>query len=393
MRSRIVFFALLVLALFILIGRSNSAVQELLLDTVTPLKQNYKHLVRAVKDRGETYIFQKEAIKKLTEENKRLRTFLLNQTHYLQQVSDLFRALPSLEKLPHHSIELVDTVSYTRLNSFNEVQLTRPEKAELEPGRLYGLIQNDVVGGTAVLRGKHLYGYLTSNPRCRFSVFIGPKRAPGVAEGVDKTTMRVRFIPKWSKIDVGDKVETSGLDGIFFANVPVGYVKEVKIEDSYKTAYIQTYNDTLHPDYFFLVTDASPYLTSTYDKESTQFDGTAAAVASDERNITLSSVPETVQTQDEEIDPSLFEIPKEQVAPKPPVVLPHPKVQHKQKPKSKPKPKKHSRKKSKKQHQIPQPHTSAPPVEATTPPPPAEAPAKPVRKRPSPMDILNGRRH
>jgi rod shape-determining protein MreC len=389
MRSRIVFFALLVLALFILIGRSNSAVQELLLDTVTPLKQNYKHLVRAVKDRGETYIFQKEAIKKLTEENKRLRTFLLNQTHYLQQVSDLFRALPSLEKLPHHSIELVDTVSYTRLNSFNEVQLTRPEKAKLEPGRLYGLIQNDVVGGTAVLRGKHLYGYLTSNPRCRFSVFIGPKRAPGVAEGIDKTTMRVRFIPKWSKIDVGDKVETSGLDGIFFANVPVGYVKEVKIEDSYKTAYIQTYNDTLHPDYFFLVTDASPYLTSTYDKESTQFNDTAteAAAPADERNITLSSVPETVQTQDEEIDPSLFEIPKEQAAPKPPVVLPHPKVTSKSKPKAKKQPKK----KPKKTRMPPKPRTQTPPEETT--PPSAKAPAKPVRKRPSPMDILNGRRN
>jgi len=387
MRSRIVFFALLVLALFILISRSNSTVQELLLDTVTPLKQNYKHLVRAVKDRGETYIFQKETIEKLTEENKRLRTFLLNQTHYLQQVSDLFRALPSLEKLPHRSIELVDTVSYTRLNSFNEVQLTRPEKAELEPGRLYGLIQNDVVGGTAILRGKHLYGYLTSNPRCRFSVFIGPKRAPGVAEGVDKTTMRVRFIPKWSKIDVGDKVETSGLDGIFFANVPVGYVKEVKIEDSYKTAYIQTYNDTLHPDYFFLVTDASPYLTSTYDKESTQFDDTAteAAAPADERNITLSSVPETVQTQDEEIDPSLFEIPKEQVTPKPPVVLPHPKVPQK------PKAKKQLKKKPKKPRTPPKPHTQTPPEEIT--PPPAEAPAKPVRKRPSPMDILNGRRN
>jgi len=381
MRSRIVFFVLLVLALFILIGRSNSTVQELLLDTVTPLKQNYKHFTRALKDRGETYIFQKETIEKLTAENKRLRTFLLNQTHYLQQVSDLFRTLPSLEKLPHHSIELVDTVSYTRLNSFNEVQLTRPEKAQLRPGRLYGLIQNDVVGGTAVMRGNHLYGYLTSNPRCRFSVFIGPRRAPGVAEGLDKTTMRVRFIPKWSKVKVGDKVETSGLDGIFFANVPVGYVKEVKIEDSYKTAYIQTYNDTLHPDFFFLVTDASPYLASSYDKNTTRFGGTRER---DERNITLSSVPETVQTQEDEIDPSLFEIPKENVAPKPPVVLPHPKPVQK-----KTKPKKRIKKPVKKPRPTPRPRTEELPVETT--PPPAQTPPPPVKKRPSPMDIINGR--
>jgi len=386
MRSRIVFFVLLVLALFILIGRSNSTIQELLLDTVTPLKQNYKHFTRALKDRGETYIFQKETIQKLTAENKRLRTFLLNQTHYLQQVSDLFRALPSLEKLPHHSIELVDTVSYTRLNSFNEVQLTRPEKAKLKPGHLYGLIQNDVVGGTAVMRGNHLYGYLTSNPRCRFSVFIGPKRAPGVAEGVDKTTMRVRFIPKWSKVKVGDKVETSGLDGIFFANVPVGYVKEVKIENSYKTAYIQTYNDTLHPDFFFLVTDASPYLVSTYDKNTTHFGTqTEEERTVDERNITLSSVPETVQTQDDEIDPSLFEIPKENMTPKPPVVLPHPKPIQK-----KAKAKKQVKQKVKKTRQPPRQKVEKEPVIENT-PPPEEASPPPKKKRPSPMDIINGR--
>jgi rod shape-determining protein MreC len=376
MRSRIVFFSLLLLALFILVARSNSALQESLLDAVTPLKQNYQHLVRALQDRGQTYIFQKETIEKLTKENKTLRTYLLEQTHYLRQVSDLFSKLPSLEKLPHRNIDLVDTVSYTHLNNFSEVQLTLPKKAKLHPDRIYGLIQDSVVGGTAVVRGEHLFGYLTSNPRCRFGVFIGPKRAPGVAEGLDKTTMKVRFIPKWSKIEVGDRVETSGLDGIFFANVPVGTVKEVKIEDSYKTAYIQTYSDTLHPNYFFLVTDTRPYLIDSYDANTTRFTSPEATQTLSETNTTLSSVPETVQTQDDTLDPSLFEIPKEPTPPKPPVVLPHPKP----KPKAKPRPKPRTKPK-------PTPPPQAP-IEEQTPPTPPQ-PSKP--KRPSPMDILNGR--
>jgi len=387
MKSRLLFVLLLFVALFILLSRSNHAVQDFILDVISPVKQGYKKLTHSVEDRGKSYLFQKENIQRLTKENKTLRKYLLDQTHYLEQVSPLFKALPSLEKLPHRSIELVDTVSYVRLNSFNEVLLARSSKARLQEGRVYGLIQNDVVGGTAVLRGQHLYGYLTSNPRCRFGVFVGPKRAPGIAEGVDKETMAVKFIPKWYKIKPGDKVETSGLDGVFFSNVPVGIVKEVKIEDSFKTVYITSYSDSLHPSYFFLITDPRPYLISTYDQNTSQLGNEATQMATVplDHNQTISSIPQTIQTQDNEVDLSVFEIPKESIAPKPPVVLHHPK---KRAPKTK-----HASPKQKKapssQHAESKPRTppsaSRPKVE------PQKHPPKPQPKRKSAMDILNGR--
>lgn len=385
MKSRILFLLLLFVALFILITRSNHSIQDTILTVVTPIKQTYRSLTQSVKDRGKSYIFQKENIQKLTRENKKLRKYLLDQTHYLQQVSTLYKKIPSLEKLPHHSMELVDTISYIRLNSFNEIMLTRPKKAKLEENHLYGLIQNEVVGGTAVRRGDHLYGYLTSNPRCRFGVFVGKSRSPGIAEGLDKETMVVKFIPKWAKVDVGDKVETSGLDGIFFANVPVGTVKKVAIESSYKSAYIKTYNDTLHPDYFFLITDPAPYLASDYDRDHTHLNTNATPVevtisrAPDAKKI--SSIPEAVQTQDNVVDPTEFEIPQESETrplPKPPVVLHHPKPKS-PKHKHKPKPKK------------PVTTPLAPEV-SPAPDIPASAPTpKSKPKRKSAMDILNGR--
>ena len=377
MKSRILFFLLLFVVLFILMTRSNHSIQDTILNVISPIKQTYRNLTQSVKDRGKSYIFQKENIQKLTKENKVLRKYLLDQTHYLQQVSTLYKKIPSLEKLPHHSMELVNTISYIRLNSFNEVMLTRPKKSQLKENHLYGLIQNEVVGGTAILRGDHLYGYLSSNPRCRFGVFVGKDRSPGIAEGVDKETMVVKFIPKWAKVDVGDKVETSGLDGLFFANVPVGTVKKVKIESSYKTAYIKTYNDTLHPNYFFLIADPTPYLASTYDKDQAQLDTNTTPVKreNDQAMIEekISSIPEAVQTQDNVVDPTEFEIPQEseiRPLPKPPVVLHHPKPK---KPKPKPKPKK------------PENTNPTPEVSATP------ATPKPKPKRKSAMDILNGR--
>ncbi len=389
MKSRILFVLLLFLALFVLVTRSNHTVQDTLLNLIAPVKQTYKSLTQSVKDRGNSYLFQKESIQKLTKENKVLRKYLLDQTHYLQQVASLYKKIPSLEKLPHHSIELVDTISYIRLNSFNEILLTRPVKANLENGRLYGLIQNDVVGGTAVMRGDHLYGYLTSNARCRFGVFVGKNRSPGIAEGVDKDTMVIKFIPKWAKIEIGDKVETSGLDGVFFANVPVGVVQKVRIENSYKSAYIKTYNDTLHPDYFFLITDPRPYLASEYDKDETHFDTNLT-----EQNRSdapppaakISSIPEAVQTRDNSVDPAELEIPKEKEAvilPKPPVVLHHPKTR---------------KKKTKKRAPAPSadPASESRDVPAQSKPEAAEEPTPAIpkpktKKRPSAMDIINGK--
>ena len=373
MKSRILFFLLLFVVLFVLITRSNHSIQDAILNVITPIKQTYRNMTQSVKDRGKSYIFQKENIEKLTKENKVLRKYLLDQTHYLQQVSTLYKKIPSLEKLPHRSMELVNTISYIRLNSFNEIMLTRPKKAQLKENHLYGLIQNEVVGGTAILRGDHLYGYLTSNARCRLGVFVGKDRSPGIAEGVDKETMVVKFIPKWAKVDVGDKVETSGLDGLFFANVPVGTVKKVKIESSYKTAYITTYNDTLHPDYFFLIADPTPYLASVYDKDHTQLDTNATPRERADNHAKteekISSIPEAVQTQDNVVDPTEFEIPQESEVrplPKLPVVLHHPKPK-------KPKPKKPE-------------NTNPTPEVPTTPVAP-----KPKPKRKSAMDILNGR--
>ncbi len=379
MKSRIVFLLVLVLVLFILITRSNHTIQDTILHFITPIKQDYKSLTRSVKDRGQSYIFQKENIQRLTKDNKVLRKYLLEQTHYLQQVSKLYQKIPSLEKLPHRSIELVNTVSYIRLNSFNEIMLTRPGKAKLKEGKLYGLIQGDVVGGTAVLRGDHLYGYLSSNARCRFGVFIGKNRSPGIAEGVDSNTMVIKFIPKWAKVEVGTKVETSGLDGIFFANVPVGTVKDVKIENSYKTAYVKTYNDTLHPEYYFLITDPTPYLTASYDNNTTHFDEKFthqnAQAKEDLASREVSSIPEAVQTLESTVDPAEFEIPTETAAappPKPPVVLHHPK------------PKKRKRKPAK----VSAPPPNKPeqtPVDVVVPEP------KPKPKKRSAMDFINGR--
>ena len=371
MKSRVIFVLLLLVALFVIISQKNQTAHNAILKVINPIKQLYKQVTQEVEDRSKSYIFQKESIEKLTKENKVLKKYLLDQTLYLQQVNNLYKKLPSLEKLPYKSITLVDTISYVKLNSFDEILLTLPKKVTLQENKVYGLIQNNTVGGTAIVRGGNLYGYLSSNARCKFSVYVGENRTPGIVQGVDKESMLIKYIPKWANIKAGDQVETSGLDGIFFTNIPVGVVESVKVENSYKTAYIKSFADTLHPDFFFLITDTTPRLVSYYDQNSSFADNNYSHTKQDkkasEQNVT--SIPKTLQTKESEVDLSEFEIPKEQINVEPEI-----------KPESKIKPKRNRKKHL--NNRIQEPQRENPSVQISTPRPREE------KKRRNPLDIF-----
>jgi rod shape-determining protein MreC len=268
MKTRIIIIIILLAILAGLLTKNDKRIMDVLLGTINPIKQKYKNFTQNIEDKSQSYIFQKESIEKLSHENRILRKRLLEQTHYIKQVKDIYDVLPQLKLLPAHNISITETISYVKLNSFTQIILTKPK--EVHEGKLYGLIQGTVAAGVALVKNNQLYGYLTSDTKCRFSVFIGKKYAPGIAIGMSKNEMVVKFIPKWHKIAEGDKVITSGLDNIFFANVPVGIVSKVETQSAYKVAYITTYSDIFHPKTFFLINDAKPTLARDFDRFMTK---------------------------------------------------------------------------------------------------------------------------
>ena len=359
MKSRVLIVILVLLFFTIIFTRKDDRVTDSLLSIINPIKQIYSNITQEVEDKSQSYLHQKEHIQQLNKENKLLRKHLLEQKHYIQQVKDLYKKIPSLERTPPQSVELVQTISYVKLNSFSQIILTKPQNLEPQEGILFGLIQEDVVAGVAQIHNNNLYGSFTSNSKCRFSVFVGKKRAPGVAIGVNTQTMVVKFIPKWSDIKIGDEVITSGIDNIFFANIPVGVVKRVDVLSSYKVAYIQSYADILHPDYFYLITDASATFVSNYDSNQTtihKWEPQIRRVAHDlnhtkdanlsytslEKNM-ISSIPsllidepqKIMQTKDDEVNLTQLEVPVEPAVHKPQKAKPRPKPRPKPKPKPK----------------------------------------------------------
>lgn len=289
MKTRIIIVVLLLLMLTVLLSRNDDYISDSLLAVINPIKQSYKNFTQEVEDKSHSYIFQKESIEKLSRENRILRKRLLEQVHYIKQVKNIYEVLPDLSRLPIANISITETISYVKLNSFSQIILTKPKG--LQEDTLYGLMQGKVVAGTAKVHNNQLYGYLTSDKNCRFSVFIGKDKAPGIAIGREKNEMLIKFIPKWHKIHVGDPVITSGLDGIFFADIPLGVVKKIEVQSSYTVAYIKTYSDIFHPKTFFLINDAKATLAEGFDSNTSQISAQYSIPNTKTKEINISEIP------------------------------------------------------------------------------------------------------
>ncbi len=258
MKTRIITIIVLLIILAALITHSkNNKIASNLMDALIPIKHSYQNILDSIEEAREIYIDQKDHIEELKDKNQELQKKLLEQKNYIEQAKTLRAVFPSLKKLPkREGVDLVQTISYVKFNNFSQVVLTKPKN--ISNDRIYGLIQDNVVGGVARIENNQLRGYLTSDEKCRYSVYVGKLMAPGVAIGGGNRLTTIQFIPKWFDIKEDDKVFTSGLDGIFFANIPVGVVRKVELQGSYKVAYVNTYNDVYHPKTFFMITHAKP---------------------------------------------------------------------------------------------------------------------------------------
>jgi len=247
--SRFILLALFITITVFLLKKEGTFQDKFALFTL-PIKESYLHLSNNTKDSIDMYLKQSKSIESLKKENILLRKYLYQQKIRIVQLEQITQN--SEKKFNNYkNILRVQTISYKKLNDFSQIYLTKGEK--LGEDKIYGLIQKNVVAGIAIKENGPLKGILISNPICQFSTFIGENKTPGIAKGIDAESIEVNFIPKWSKVAVGDKVITSGLDNIFLPNIPVGIVTNIVTKSTYKTAIVKTYADVLHPNFFYLV--------------------------------------------------------------------------------------------------------------------------------------------
>jgi len=247
--SKLLFLSFVIISIIFLLRKEESFQNKFALFTL-PIKESYLSLTNNIKFSIDQYLFQANSIERLEHDNILLRKYLYQQKTKIIQLEELHKDNEEKFNL-HQNILRVQTISYKKLNDFSQIYLTKGN--ELKKDKIFGLIQKNVAAGIAIKTDGPLKGILLSNEACQFSTFIGEKKRPGIAKGINAQSMEVNFIPKWSQINIGDKVVTSGLDNIFLPNIPVGVVTKVITKSTYKTAIIKIHANVLHPNFFYLV--------------------------------------------------------------------------------------------------------------------------------------------
>lgn len=251
MTKRAVALVLLVAITVIVIVRFDVATTSFFVNITGAIKSFYNQRVDSAKEFVDRHFNQADIIEQLTKENRELKEKDELLSAFAKEVLKLSE-LKRYPTPPDYKVTTVRAISYAALPDMQKIII---DYDGLEPNGIRGLVFNNQTAGVVVekIGYRQSKALLNGDTKCSYAVVIGSEKAPGIAMGKSDREMIVRYIPTWMNIEEGDEVETSGLDGIFYAGVKVGKVTKVHKLNAYTEATVIPYYNSFSPSYFYLI--------------------------------------------------------------------------------------------------------------------------------------------
>ena len=242
-------FLTILIALFLSAIYYSKTIQTPFITSLNYIKSNYQD----IKDNTKQFIYMHTLQAKHINELEEKITIYENNHLVMQQlaseINDLFNENKSSLKV-NPLVELVRTISYQEFGDLNRIWL---EVDDYNSSKIYGLVYQELVAGIVIQESGQALGLLNKDTMSTYAVIIGEQEAPGIAQGNNKETLVVKFIPSWIDIKAGDEVKTSGLDKLFFRGLKVGRVISTSKSQGYQSAIIEPYYKANNPNYFHII--------------------------------------------------------------------------------------------------------------------------------------------
>jgi rod shape-determining protein MreC len=249
MNKELLGFFLIFVALFVGAMYYTNIIQEPFISALNTIKSTYHNSVESVSKKVDQHFLQADHIEELNDELAKYENNHLVMQQLASEVNDLFEANKSSLK-SNPKVQLVRTISYQRFGDLNRLWV---DMEDFNASKVYGLTYKELVAGIVVAQGSKPLAILNRDIKCTYAVYVGDKKAPGVAHGNDDEHIVVEYIPSWYKIADGDLVVTSGLDNIFFKGLKVGTVVSHSKSQGYQSAIVKPFYDSNEPSYFHLI--------------------------------------------------------------------------------------------------------------------------------------------
>lgn len=178
----------------------------------------------------------------LAEENRRLSEELvrlqarLNVLRNMENENIRLRELLAFRRQQPRELIACQVVSRSVSGWWQSVRIDKGERDGVQPDRAV-LSPDGLIGRTANVTARSADVLLVSDPACRVSARIARTGSFGIVTGRGTTPAgypraRMRFIHKDIPIQVGDKIVTSGLGGLFPRDLLIGYVDTIHTEET-----------------------------------------------------------------------------------------------------------------------------------------------------------------
>ncbi|RDU73830.1 rod shape-determining protein MreC [Helicobacter aurati] len=205
------------------------------------------------------YINQAQKIKEMREQIVQLEKQNIAYNALRAEFDNLYYSLNLERHYNDTDVTLVKVLSYATLGSYTKVWIVYDQ--EKDSRKTFGIVKDGYAIGIAKVVNNHLLGILNGDPECGYSVYIGENNVPGTLRTLSDGSIIIDYIPAWQSIKTGDKVVTSGLDGIFFEGIEVGVIGNIQFQEAYLRAELQPYAFSNRLNYVWLVDTKIPQIT------------------------------------------------------------------------------------------------------------------------------------
>jgi rod shape-determining protein MreC len=224
-----IFLAALILTLHTRSDRETSWVEKILLEISSPLQQKTRGFILWMKRVGERYIFltrvqqENEALQRtvsaLRQENNRLQEAMLAQ----ERLKKLYPL-----QVQHPSPAILAQIFARDPSSWFKTLLVGKGEGEGVSKNMAVVVSEGVVGRVIEVSANTAKVLLVTDPNSAVDVIIQRSRAQGIMEGKVEEFGILKYVQKSDDVQVGDKVITSGLGGVFPKGLMMGTITKVE---------------------------------------------------------------------------------------------------------------------------------------------------------------------
>lgn len=261
MKYRLLSLVVIFIALIFVIFDSNYSLRSETLGLTDSIKIRFLNTKEGIKNIYHEYINQADTIKDYQEKFRKHEALEL-EIKFLQSRLEEFKNLnQELQNNQNPNFIPTKAFSYVSIGNYNRIWLDF-NPAKYNKDKVFGLVQNNNAIGIAIIKDHRLLGLLNGDENSSFAVYIGSEKIPALIRYDSSNAQKILadFIPAWLKINIGDEVVTSGLDGIFTPNIKVGKVTQVLQNYGYNTAEVSPYATKIDLGYMWLVDTKIPQI-------------------------------------------------------------------------------------------------------------------------------------